>query len=363
MSIIESVATARYRVPLPVPLSDSTHGDMHHFDLVVARLADKDGVEGVGYTVTMSGGSAVHALLRDDYAPVLPGLDAGRPEAVWQRLYWQVHYAGRGGPASLAIAAADIACWDLKAKRAGEPLWRHLGGHDPKVMAYAGGVDLHLTPDGLVAQTQGNLDRGFRAIKCKVGRPRLAEDVARVAALRDVVGADFPLMVDANMGWRPDQAIVAARALRDFRLVWLEEPTQPEDVAGHARIAEQGGIAIATGENFHLLSEFAAFIGAGAVQFPEPDVTTCGGITVFMKVARLAEAANLPLTSHGAHDLTVHLLAAVPNKSYLEAHGFGLDRYIADPFKLDDRGRATAPDRPGHGIDFDWAALEKLRVG
>ena len=363
MSLIANVETARYRVPLPVPLSDSTHGTMTTFDLITARIRDKDGAEGVGYTVTMTGGSAVHALLRGDYAPLLPGLDARRPEAVWQKLYWHAHYAARGGIGSFALAAADIACWDLKAARAGEPLWRHLGGHDPKVMAYAGGVDLHLTPDELVAQTQGNLERGFRAIKAKVGRPKLSEDIERIAALREFVGDGFPLMVDANMGWRPDQAVTAARRLRDFDLVWLEEPTQPEDIAGHVRIAEQGGIAIATGENFHLLSEFHDFIAAGAVQFPEPDVTTCGGITVFMKVAKLAEAANLPLTSHGAHDVTVHLLAAVPNKSYLEAHGFGLDAYVADPLTLDSEGRAIAPDRPGHGILFDWAALEPLRVG
>jgi L-alanine-DL-glutamate epimerase-like enolase superfamily enzyme len=102
-------------------------------------------------------------------------------------------------------------------------------------------------------------------------------------------------------------------------------------------------------------------IAAGGVTFPEPDVTNCGGITVFMKVAHLAEAFNLPLTSHGAHDLTVHLLAAVPNRSYLEVHGFGLGRYIAQPMAIVD-GNGLAPDRPGHGVAFDWAALEKVRV-
>ena len=95
--------------------------------------------------------------------------------------------------------------------------------------------------------------------------------------------------------------------------------------------------------------------------FPEPDVTNCGGVTTFMKICHLAEAFNLPVTSHGAHDLTVHLLAAVPNRSYLEAHGFGLDRYIASPLRLED-GRAIAPDRPGHGITFDWQGLEQLRA-
>src|SRR5205085_11509103 len=122
----------------------------------------------------------------------------------------------------------------------------------------------------------------------------------------------------------------------------------------------EGGVPIATGENLHTLHEFTQMISAGGVTFPEPDVTNCGGVTVFMKVAHLAEAFNLPLTSHGAHDLTVHLMAAVPNRSYLEVHGFGLDRFIGAKLRLED-GMAVAPDRPGHGIELDWQALEELR--
>ena len=102
-------------------------------------------------------------------------------------------------------------------------------------------------------------------------------------------------------------------------------------------------------------------ISAGGVTFPEPDVTNCGGITVFMKVAHLAEAFNLPLTSHGAHDLTVHLMAAAPNRSYLEVHGFGLDRYIAEPIRITE-GNAIAPDKPGHNVAFDWAALQAVKL-
>ena len=114
-------------------------------------------------------------------------------------------------------------------------------------------------------------------------------------------------MVDANMRWTPDEAIRAARAFQPFQLAWLEEPTIPDDVLGHARIVREGGLPVATGENLHTLYEFAQMIHAGGVTFPEPDVTNCGGVTVFMKVARLAEAYNLPVTSHGAHDITVHL--------------------------------------------------------
>jgi L-alanine-DL-glutamate epimerase-like enolase superfamily enzyme len=354
--------TALYRIQLPVPLSDSTHGTMTHFELVTVRLRDSDGAEGVGYTYTTgAGGAAVHALIDQGLRPVLLGAEADQIEALWQAMWWRLHYGGRGGSVSLAVSAVDIALYDLKARRLGTPLWRLLGGFDPNVPCYAGGIDLEFTLDALLRQTDDNLAKGFRAIKMKVGRARLSEDAARVQAMREHLGPDFPLMVDANMRWTVDEAIRAARSFRDQNLTWLEEPTIPDDVAGHARIVREGGLPIATGENLHTLHEFTQMIAAGGVTFPEPDVTNCGGITVFMKVAHLAEAHNLPLTSHGAHDLTVHLLAATPNRSYLEVHGFGLDRYIANPIRITG-GKALAPDTPGHGVAFDWAALEKVRA-
>jgi L-alanine-DL-glutamate epimerase-like enolase superfamily enzyme len=168
-------------------------------------------------------------------------------------------------------------------------------------------------------------------------------------------------MVDANMKWSADEAIRAARAFQPYDLTWLEEPISPDDVAGHARVVREGGIPIAAGENLRTVWDFRHLIASGGVTYPEPDVTNCGGVTSFMKIAHLAEAFNLPVTSHGAHDITVHLLAAVPNRSYLEAHGFGLDRFIAEPLAIDD-GVAIAPDRPGHGIEFDWAGLEAIRA-
>lgn len=360
--MIRDVRADHYVIPLPTALSDSTHGTIRGFELVTVRLRDDDGVEGVGYTYTVgAGGAAVHALLARDLAPVLAGRDAGRIEELWQAMWWALHYGGRGGAQVLAISAVDVALWDLRARRHGVPLWRLLGGFDPRVPCYAGGIDLDFTVDALLKQTDENLARGFRAIKMKVGRPSLRDDVERVRAMRAHLGDDVPLMVDANMRWSVDDAIRAARGLAPFAPVWLEEPTIPDDVPGHARIVREGGLPIAAGENLRSLHEFRQLIAAGGVTFPEPDVTNCGGVTVFMKVCHLAEAFNLPVTSHGAHDITVHLLAAAPNRSYLEAHGFGLDRFIADPLRLED-GRAIAPDRPGHGIELDWKALDAVRA-
>ena len=359
---IRHVRADHYLMPLPTALSDSTHGTIRGFEIVTVRLHDDDGAQGVGYTYTVgTGGAAVHALIARDLTPLLMGRDAERIEEVWQAMWWALHYGGRGGAQALAMSAVDIALWDLRARRQERPLWRVLGGFDPRVPCYAGGIDLDLSVDALLRQTDDNLARGFRAIKLKVGRPSLREDIERVRAMRAHLGAEFSLMVDANMRWSVDEAIRAARALRELDPVWLEEPTSPDDVPGHVRIVREGGLPIAAGENLHTLHEFRHLIAAGGVTFPEPDVTSCGGVTTFMKVCHLAEAFNLPVTSHGAHDVTVHLLAAAPNRSYLEAHGFGLDRFIAAPLRLE-AGAAVAPERPGHGIEFDWKALDAVRA-
>jgi L-alanine-DL-glutamate epimerase-like enolase superfamily enzyme len=362
MPRIASLEPGFYRIPLPVVLTDSTHGEMRAFELNTMRIRDADGAEGVGYTFTVGrNGAAVDAVLSREFPEIMDREEADEIERLWQKAWWALHYGGRGGPTVLALSAFDMALWDLKARRAGLPLWKALGGYDPRVPCYAGGIDLDLPLDRLLRQTEGNLEKGFRAIKMKVGRTNLFEDVERVEAMRDHLGAGFPLMADANMKWSVDQAIRAARALQPFDLTWLEEPTIPDDPAGHARIVREGGLPIAAGENLRTLWEFRLYVEGGAVTYPEPDVTNCGGVTPFMKIAHLAEAFNLPVTSHGAHDVTVHLLAACPNRSYLEAHGFGLDRYIAEPLRIEE-GMALAPDRPGHGIQFDWQGLESIRA-
>ena len=362
MAKLSSIDAGFYRIPLPEVLTDSTHGQMRSFELNTVRARDADGVEGIGYTYTVGrNGSAIDAILRRELVEILLGEEADHVERLWAKAWWALHYGGRGGPTVLAISAFDMALWDLKARRAGLPLWNYLGGYDPKVPCYAGGIDLDLTPDQLLRQTERNIAKGFRAIKMKVGRARLSEDVEKVRAMREFLSDDFPLMADANMKWSVDEAIRAARAFQPYDLTWLEEPTIPDDPAGHVRIVREGGLPVAAGENLRTLWEFKQYIAAGAVTYPEPDVTNCGGVTPFMKIARLAEAFNLPVTTHGAHDVTVHLLAACPNRSYLEAHGFGLERYIAEPLRIEE-GFATAPDRPGHGIEFDWKGLEKVHA-
>lgn len=359
---LDRIETLLYRIPLPTPVEASSHGVMREFDLVAVRAGTESGATGVGYTVLNAGhGVAAAAIVDTVFKDKLLGEDSRRIEWLWNRLWRGHHYSGRGGLVSFALAAVDCALWDLRGRTLGEPLWRLLGGYRPEVRAYAGNIDLNFPMEQLLAGVQRSLDAGYRSVKMRLGRALLREDVERVAAVRRLIGPDIELMTDANEAWRPDEALRAFHALREFGLVWIEEPIRPDDFEGYGRLRAQGGIPIAAGENLHTVAEFTALIDARGVDFPEPDFTTCGGITPWMKIARLAEAHGLPVTSHGAHDVHVHLLAAVPNGAYLEVHGFGLDRFIAQPLTLRD-GMALAPDRPGHGIEFDWERLERYRV-
>lgn len=357
--LIKSVETRHFHLPLTHPMFDATHGEMTHFEVVMVTLETDTGHRGTGYTYTIGhGGAALKCLIEDTLEPVLLDADPNCIDLLWQKMWSKLHYIGRGGLVSFAISAVDIALWDLKGHKEQEPLWRLLGGYSGCAKAYAGGIDLQLSTEELLEQTRQNLDKGFRAIKMKVGRTHLREDVERVAAVRDLLGPDIPLMVDANMRWTVETSIRAARQFREYDIYWLEEPTIPDNYKGHARIVREGGVPVATGENLHTIYEFRNMIEDGVIDFPEPDVSNIGGITNWMRVAKLAYAHNLDVTTHGVHELHLHLLAAIPNASYLEVHSFGLERFMKNPPALV-AGVMTAPNEPGHGVQFDWDALKE----
>lgn len=359
---IERIETKIFRIPLATPVEAAGHGVMSEFDMVAVRLTDSAGGTGCGYTVLNAGhGDAVVPIIDNVFSKTLLAEDSRCIERMWARMWRSHHYSGRGGLVSFAIAAVDVALWDLRGRNLGEPLWRLLGGHSQAVRAYAGNIDLNFPLKKLLEGVQRSLDAGYRSVKMRLGKPSLREDIERVAAVRELIGPDIELMTDANEAWRTDQAMRAFHALQAFDLIWIEEPIRPDDYAGYAQLRAHGGVSIAAGENLHTLAEFAALIAAKGVDFPEPDLTTCGGITPWMKIAHLAEANGLPVTSHGAHDIHVHLLAAAPNAAYLEVHGFGLEQFMAQPLRMEN-GLAIAPDRPGHGIEFDWKRLDHYRV-
>ena len=213
----------------------------------------------------------------------------------------------------------------------------------------------------LLAQTQGYLDAGLDAIKIKVGQPEPAQDIARIAAVRALIGPDRALMIDANYALTTVQAIAMAKAAAPYNITWFEEPVIPDDYEAYAVIREQGGIATAQGENLHTVHEFNRAMQDGRVDFIQPDASNCLGITGWLRVARMAHDLGIPVCSHGMQELQVSLVAAQPNAGWLEVHSFPIDRYTTRPLVVRDH-MAIAPDVPGIGVQFDRDALAPFEV-
>ena len=353
MSTISAFDARLLRVPLTRPWAS----DVTSVGVIATHVVRSDGVEGWGFSWTPQiGAEAALALLQHDIAPAAVGRDA-EPEAVWDPLWRHLHEAGGGGLTTIALAGLDLALWDAAARARAVSIVDLLGRERASVRAYGSGVNLHYPLDELLAQVGRWIDAGFDAVKIKVGKPDLAEDVDRVAAVRELLGPDRGLMIDANQRWDLDRATRSVEALSVFAPAWIEEPLRADDLAGHAELARRIDVPIAVGENLHTVHRFAEYLDAGAAQIVQPNIVRVGGITPFRRIAALAAQHDVPLHPHLLPELSGQLALTLaggdPWAEDVEDAGFGALGALADPSPISiERGRLTEVPHLGLGLRF-----------
>lgn len=328
-------------------------------ETLIVRATNSDGITGTGYSYTIgTGGSSVIKLLDDHLVPMLIGRDADNIEQIWRDLFYHVHATTIGALTSIAIAAVDTALWDLRSRKSGLPLHQLAGGAKEAIeLYYTEGGWLHLAEAELVEQALDAKERGFGGTKLKVGRPHVAEDMRRIAAVRDKVGAEWEIMTDANQGFTLDEAIRRARCYEDFDVAWFEEPMHADDVQAHQRLAASTTVPIAVGKSIYSISSFKAYLQSGACSIAQVDVGRIGGITPWLKVAHMAEAFNVPICPHFLMELHLPLCCAVPNSRWLE-YIPQLDLVTSSGIRIE-AGKAFPSQEPGLGIAWDWAAVDR----
>ena len=343
-------------VPLAARIADSTH-TISHWGVVGARISTESKLEGYGFTGThahLASDRLIAYCIRDSYAPLLLGEDPADVTRLWRNLstFPAVQWVGRAGITQMALAAVDIALWDLRAKAAGVPLWKLLGGAtSPRLEAYNTDVGwLSIPQQELVDGCRRTIEEdGFRRIKLKVGHADPEEDVRRIAAVRQAVGPGVTIAIDGNGKWDLPTCLRFCARAEGLDIFWFEEPLWYDDVRSHARLARQTSIPIALGETLYTADAFNAFLAAGAVHFVQPDVTRVGGITEFIQIANTAQSHRLPVGPHAGDMGQVHVhLAywhpACPMMEYIP----WISHCFTDPARLA-LGEYLLPQMPGAG--------------
>ena len=363
---VEAVAVS---IPLETAVSDAVRRITHRDHLMV-HIHTACGLIGTGFTLGYDSSLAMVSMIDTIFRPMLAGANPLASEWLWGEMYRQSIQAGRRGAGLRAISAIDIALWDIRGKAAKMSISELLGIHSTKLRCYATGGYYRegQTLEELAREYRLYIEKGFDAVKLKVGKLGAAEDARRMRAVRAEVGDDVDILLDANGGW-PDAptAIAAMRRLEEYRPFWIEEPVRADNLAAMARIAEALDVPVATGEleatrwAFHQITELRA------ADILQPDATVCGGVTEWLKIAHMAAAMDIPIAPHYNWDIHTQLSSAIPNhcitEYFVRESGVKLfDELLANPI-YPEKGMLTPRSGHGFGIEYIGAQIEKYRIG
>lgn len=345
-------------VPLEYPFFDSVAMETIH--PVVVRLYTDDGLDSFGVCFTFFRPGSLVACI-EDLRDLVIGAEVMYAENTWQKLFQAIKPMGRKGFALFALSAIDTALWGIRAKAAGVPLSHLLGGFQNRVPAYASFL---LWRDRSLDQLQKEgallIEKGFSMIKLKMGGRTVSEERTRLKALRESVGKDTAIMIDANWRWSVKEATQIGRMLEEENVFWLEDPLSTEDPSPLAQVSSALVIPVATGENFSTKYEFRNLIEKKSCDIFIIDLQSVGGVTEWMKVAAMAQAWNIPVASHIFPNISVHLTAAIPNCLCLEYMPWW-NKIFANPLEPKN-GYLHVPESPGLGVELDKEVLQKYKL-
>ena len=355
---ITALETDVLKRPPGTPTYDAIHKLGVDSGSVVLRLKTDAGITGwasSSFGMIAGGPRVVQTILEQEVKPVLIGQDPAFPRRIRAELWKALEYNGVTGVVQFAIAAVDIAVWDILGKSAGLPVYRMLGAFRDRLPVYSM-CGWYYDDDADLSHYRRALEQameqGYHAVKIKVGRDSMDDDIRRIKLAFDVVGKGKRVMVDANQVFNRNEARRRGKVYEQMGCFWLEEPLPPYDMEGFAGLAQALDIRIATGENLATKYQFADLIARKGVDVVQPDNRRAGGVTECMEIAALSDAYNLELASHGGGNTNLNMLLAMPNAIYMETSG---------AHKLVN-GEMLAPEEPGMSSEVSEAEIRRYRV-
>jgi mandelate racemase len=356
---VRAIRARAVEVPMKLPLGTSA-GTLKSAPLLLVDVETEEGVSGRSYLFCyLRGAAPAIATMLSEIERTVKG-DPVAPADLWAKLARRFKLIGVQGIVRMAMSGFDCACWDALALAAGVPLVTLLGGKPRRVRAYNScGLGL-MAPGAAADEAERLLERGFRAVKLRLGHPTLAADLAATRAVRRRLPVEIELMVDYNQALSVADALERGRALDAEGLAWIEEPIRHDDFRGAALLARELATPIQIGENFSLPEQMEEALAAEACDFVMPDLERIGGVSGWRRAAKLAEQRKLPMSSHLFPETSAHLLAVTPTRHYLEYVDWA-DAILAEPLRISD-GEAVIPERPGTGVSWDEKAVKRYEI-